>query len=292
MRPGGRLLHVSGVASRAGMECHSWGAQGRASHQNVSRCEGLGLPSFLLSLFFIIFLLDSGFHCSRPIDEAAQSAKMLWGALYRRGAREAAAVVREPQLNRAYKDRAHLSERQDPNKGRKKRTHAPDECDAMGPISTVLLRSVCSEGEGGPWYTRVDVVERPTKRASHGPSPLGPFRLECLPAPVVGATARVSGRTGGGPVKGVVSLFGIVDLPLEESSPRSTPSRIFGGGSKDSRVLPPTPGHDVIGKIPFTLVALLAAYFPLCTLVDLYHLQRSYKRRGGDEREGLYLVEL
>lgn len=83
-------------------------------------------------------------------------------------------VVREPWLNRAYKDGALLSERWYLDKGRKKCARAPNEYDVTDPIFAVPLHSVCSRGEGGPSCARVDVVERPVKRASHGHHPRAP----------------------------------------------------------------------------------------------------------------------
>lgn len=184
-------------------------------------------------------------------------------------------VVREPRLNRVNVDSVnHLSERPDPDKGRKKRIHEPEECDITGPITAMPLHSIRFEGVGGPSYTRMSRAERPAKRELHGTPKQAacahsssPSLAERHASPTTGTTPGASGRGGAVGGERVAISFGIAGLPLEESSASSTLLHVYGGGSEDSRVVPPTLGLDMIGKIFFSLVMHLTAHFPLCTHV-------------------------
>lgn len=108
-----------------------------------------------------------------------------------------------------------------------------------------------------------------------------PYAVRCLRrrrAPLLVAhhrrTSHASyGRhhTGGVRARGSPSRQRVVNfasLGLEESLDDSSPSHVYGGGSEDSRIVPPTLGSDTIGE--FFLLApppvfLLYVSFPIYT---------------------------
>lgn len=70
-----------------------------------------------------------------------------------------------------------------------------------------------------------------------------------------------------GVAEGAASSFGIAGLPLEESLCDNTPSHVYGHGSKDTQVVPPTPGRDDIYLFPLALYFyLFCVYFSLIRL--------------------------
>lgn len=213
-----------------------------------------GVVAFSLPLFF--YEADWCFR-SVTIDEACVMEQLLgpytgeehakWGL-----------VVRETHLNRAYTDPAfRLAERSDPDEGRKKRAHGPEELDSLGLIDVRPLRSIGAGDAGGPSCARVDSMDRPLKKALQGP---------------VGSSSSSSGGRLASPptitdaAEGVASSFGIASLLLEESL-GDTPSQVYRQGSEDTQVVPPTPGHDAIGQsLP---PSLLFFYSPLTFLYAL-----------------------
>lgn len=159
---------------------------------------------------FYIFLMRDNCIIVLPIDESARVAEQLLGPYTDKEHAKRGLVVHESRLNRAYADQAiRLAEHADPDEGKKKQTHVPEELDAPGPIAAWPLRAIGASDMDSPSCARVDIAKRPLKRASQCPE--GPTER---PAVLRRGSAQLPCR----PLQGVTSSFRIAGLPLEESS--------------------------------------------------------------------------
>lgn len=104
----------------------------------------------------------------------------------------------------------------------------------------------------------------------------------CLTSPTVRVAPRVSSNATVEATEGVASSFGIVILPLEESSGDSTPSQVYGRGSEDTQVAPPTLGRDAINlSFPFRFVCFFDCLLPV-------YMPSSPEQRGGEGCGGAF----
>ena len=140
-------------------------------------------------------------------------------------------AVHEPHLNHAYLDpTVCLLERPDPDAGKKKRVHGPEELESLRSISAVSLRVLGAEGAGPSGQAAGDVAGPALKKVSRGPK-----------VPEVASSASSSSAESvavvaeAGAMEAVASSFGIASRALEEVS-AGTPSQVHGRGTEDTLV--------------------------------------------------------
>ena len=207
-----------------------------------------------------------------PITEAARAAEVLLGPYTSEEHVRCRVVVREPRLNRAYDASVHLSERADPDTGKKKRAHVP-EVEVTGPIATAPLCVARPRDGGVPSRSLEDFEERPAKRLAEGTLEW----VECsvssslssndraashaasrAASPVGGAEAKVAGRTMSQVVK-AIGTIGFTRLAAESSS-TDTPSHVYGEGAEVLGEVLATPGL-AIGKHFVILLSGISKHF-------------------------------
>lgn len=154
-----------------------------------------------------------------PINEVERVAELFLGPYIGEEHAKWGLVVREARVNRVYMDPlVCLVERSDPDAGKRKQVHGPEDLEGQGPINEMPLRAI---GVGGADYSRPagqGEVGLASKRVPRAPKAL---REVSSPASSSSTTLLVAPRVGA--TEEVASSFGIASLPLKEVS-TGTPS--------------------------------------------------------------------